>query len=76
MVKISRVYGTDTLTVDRTAYASATTSAQNGISRELKNPSLDNTGMDGSNWADALATAVYGAGGRGTPGAQNSTFTP
>jgi hypothetical protein len=75
-VKIARVYGTDTLTIDRTQYASAAISAQNGISRELKNPALDNSNMDGSNWADALVSAVYGPGGRGTPKAQNSTFTP
>jgi hypothetical protein len=74
--KIARVYGTDTLTLDRTQYASAATSAQDGISRELKNPALDNSNMDGSNWASALPTAVYGAGGRGTPKAQNSTFVP
>jgi hypothetical protein len=74
--KIARVYGTDTLTLDRTQYASAATSAQDGISRELKNPALDNSNMDGSNWASALVTAVYGPGGRGTPKAQNSTFTP
>jgi hypothetical protein len=75
-VKIARVVGTDTLTLDRTQYASAATSAQSGISRELKNPALDNSNMDGSNWASALVTAVYGPGGRGTPKAQNSTFTP
>lgn len=75
-LKIARVYGTDTLTIDRVQYASAAISAQNGISRELKNPSLDNANLDGSNWADALVTAVYGDGGRGTPKAQNSTFTP
>jgi hypothetical protein len=75
-VKIARVYGTDTLTIDRTQYASAAISAQNGISRELKNPLLDNSNMDGSNWADATVTSVYGPGGRGTPKAQNSTFTP
>ncbi|HEX6371864.1 MAG TPA: lamin tail domain-containing protein [Longimicrobium sp.] len=75
-VKISRVVGTDTLTLDRVQYASAAISAQNGISRELKNPALDNSDMDGSNWGDALVTAVYGPGGRGTPKAQNSTFTP
>jgi hypothetical protein len=74
--KIARVAGTDTLTLDRTQYASAAISAQNGVSRELKNPALDNSNMDGSNWADALVTAVYGPGGRGTPKAQNSTFTP
>jgi hypothetical protein len=47
-----------------------------GVSRELKNPALDNSNMDGSNWANALVTAVYGPGGRGTPKAQNSTYTP
>jgi hypothetical protein len=75
-VKIARVWGSDTLTIDRTQYASAAISAQNGISRELKNPALDNSNMDGSNWADALVTAVYGPGGRGTPKAQNSAYTP
>nr|WP_240978585.1 lamin tail domain-containing protein [Longimicrobium terrae] len=75
-LKIARVVGTDTLTLDRVQYASAATSAQDGISRELKNPLLDNSNMDGSNWASALVTAVYGPGGRGTPKAQNSTYTP
>jgi hypothetical protein len=76
-LKISRVYGaTDTLTLDRTQYSSAAVSAQGGVSRELRNPALDNSNMDGSNWASALVTAVYGSGGRGTPRAQNSTYTP
>jgi len=75
-IKIARVYGTDTLTLDRAAYASAAVSARNGISRELINSSLDNSNVDGSNWADASTTAVYGSGGRGTPGAQNSAFVP
>jgi len=75
-VKVARVVGTDTLTLDRTQYASAATSAADGIARELKNPALDNSNMDGSNWASALVTAVYGPGGRGTPKAQNSTYTP
>jgi hypothetical protein len=75
-IKIARVYGTDTLTVDRAAYASAAISAQNGISRELINPALDNSNIDGGNWADASLSAVYGAGGRGTPTAQNSAFVP
>jgi hypothetical protein len=74
--KIARVWGTDTLTLDRTQYSSAAISAQNGISRELKNPYLDNSNMDGSNWADALVTSVYGPGGRGTPKAQNANYTP
>jgi hypothetical protein len=76
-VKISRLFGAnDTLTIDRTQYASAAVSAQEGISRELKNPALDNSNMDGSNWGTASVTSVYGTGGRGTPKAQNSAYTP
>ena len=66
----------DEVLVDDAQYASASVSAQNGISRELKNPALDNTNIDGSNWGDADIEAVYGPGGRGTPGEQNSTYTP
>jgi hypothetical protein len=75
-IKISRVFGTDTVTIDRIQYSNASVSAQSAISRELKNPALDNSNMDGSNWDNALVTAVYGLGGRGTPKAQNSTYTP
>jgi len=80
-IKLSRVFlnsgGTpDTLTIDYVRYSIASISAQNGISRELKNPALDNINMDGSNWGDASVVSVYGPGGRGTPGAQNSVFTP
>ncbi|HEX6038785.1 lamin tail domain-containing protein [Longimicrobium sp.] len=75
-VKIARVVGMDTLTLDRTQYSNASVSAKDGISRELKNPALDNSNMDGSNWGDASVTSVYGSGGRGTPKAQNSVFTP
>ena len=80
-VKIARLFDSggaspDTLTIDYVRYSSAAISAQNGISRELKNPALDNLDMDGSNWSDAGAGAVYGPGGRGTPKAQNSAFVP
>jgi hypothetical protein len=75
-VKIARVVGMDTVTIDRIQYSNSAVSAKSGISRELTNPALDNSNMDGSNWADAAVTAVYGAGGRGTPTAQNSTLTP
>ncbi|HEX8432229.1 MAG TPA: hypothetical protein VF625_13155, partial [Longimicrobium sp.] len=76
-IKIARVYVPgDTLTIDRAAYTSGTISGKDGITRELRNPALDNANIDGTNWADATATAVYGPGGRGTPKAQNSTFTP
>ncbi|HEX8299513.1 MAG TPA: lamin tail domain-containing protein [Rubricoccaceae bacterium] len=66
----------DGVFVDAVQYASAAISAQTGISRELLNPALFNADMDGSNWRDASVTAVYGPGGRGTPKAQNSTYTP
>lgn len=36
--RISRVCGSDTLTVDRTQYAQASISAKDGVARELKNP--------------------------------------
>jgi hypothetical protein len=77
-VKISRLYSVpgDTLTIDRTQYSNASTSAKDGVSRELKNPALDNSNMDGSNWGDAAVTSVYGTGGRGTPKAQNSVYVP
>ncbi len=71
-----RIQSPDGLTIDETIYRSASISAQNGISRELKNSALDNSDMDNSNWSDALVTAVYGPGGRGTPKAQSSTFAP
>lgn len=74
--KVARVVGSDTLTLDRTQYSQASVSAQDGISRELKNPALDNSNMDGSNWGSASVTSVYGDGGRGTPKAQNSAYTP
>jgi Lamin Tail Domain len=75
-VKIARVVNDDTLTLDRTQYSNASISAQEGISRELKNPALDNSNMDGSNWGNASVNSVYGSGGRGTPKAQNSVYTP
>ncbi len=70
------LYSPDSVVVDQVRFASAATSAQDGISRELKNPALDNFNVDGSNWASASVTSVYGNGGRGTPRAQNSAFTP
>jgi hypothetical protein len=80
-LKIARVFPTgpttaDTVTIDYVHYASAAVSAQNGISRELKNPALDNLNMDGSNWADAPVANVFGPGGRGTPKQQNAAFVP
>lgn len=75
-VKIARVVGLDTLTLDRTQYSQSSISAVDSRSRELKNPALDNSNMDGSNWVTVSVTSVYGAGGNGTPKAQNSGYTP
>ena len=75
-VKLSFPFAGDTITIDQVQYSSPGTSAKDGISRELINPSLNNLNMDGSNWADASVTSVYGPGGRGTPKAQNSAFVP
>lgn len=66
----------DSYVIDRVRYSSAAISAQNGISRYLTDVTLDNHSIDGSNWADAAVTEVYGPGGRGTPGAQGSTTLP
>lgn len=71
-----RIQSPDNLTIDKALFASAATSAQDGVSRELKNPALDNTNIDDSNWGSAMVTSVYGPGGRGTPRAQNSFYTP
>lgn len=66
----------ESLTLDEAKFSNQSVSAKNGISRELKNPELDNSDMDGANWADASVSTVYGPGGRGTPGAQNAAYTP
>ncbi len=75
-IKISRVVGNDTITIDRVVYSLPGVSAKNGLSRELINPALDNTNLDGNNWADAAPEAVYGPGGSGTPRALNSAYLP
>ena len=62
------------VTLDSIAYTSSGTVAANGVSRELKNPSLDNTLVDGSNWASA--TTNYEASNKGTPGQSNGSGTP
>lgn len=68
-VKISRVVGADTLTLDRVGYASPGAWAQDGVSRELTDLTADNSNVDVTPpWVLSPASA-YGAGGRGTPGA-------
>lgn len=73
-IKISRVAGSDTLTIDRISYANAAISAIMGVSRELKNPALDNSNMDGSNWANGLVS--FGLGGLGSPKLVNASLVP
>ncbi len=69
-----RIIAPDSVTViDRVKYAAAAISAQNGISRELKDVTLDNHNMDGANWVAAEVFTVYGPGGRGTPGVAGQT---
>jgi hypothetical protein len=70
------LFSPDSTMIDNVRYGNAAVSAQEGISRELLNPALFNGNGDGSNWANASVTAVYGQGGRGTPKAQNSAYTP
>lgn len=62
--------------LDRANFSNPAISMQNGISRELKDPALDNQSVDGTNWQDALVTSVYGPGGRGTPKAANTGAPP
>lgn len=61
------------VTVDSAGYTNASTGAVSGRSRELTNVALDNSGVDGSNWAGA--TTNYESANRGTPGSPNSTST-
>lgn len=68
-----RTPGASPVTVDSVAWTSATS----GRSRGLKDPSLDNVAVNGTNWT--LATTVfYNANNRGTPNALNEggTVTP
>ncbi|HEX9952923.1 MAG TPA: lamin tail domain-containing protein [Rubricoccaceae bacterium] len=62
-----------TTLVDKVCYQSAAASAQNGIARELRDATLDNLDVDGSNWVNALFSSRYGTGGYGTPGAGGQT---
>lgn len=65
------------VTIDSVAYSSTSVAAKSGVSRELKNPALDNTLVDGPNWQDATATYQETPLNKGTPGAANGgTFTP
>lgn len=68
-VKADRRTVGNILEIDRADYANGSISAQNGLSRELVDPSGDNSDIDGANWQ--TATTVYGDGGSGTPGAMN-----
>ena len=67
-----RTPGASPVTVDSVAWTSATS----GRSRGLKDPSLDNVAVNGTNWV--LATSNYNTANRGTPNAQNdgATITP
>lgn len=68
-----RIRASTGVTVDSVGYVNSSISARAGISRELTNVALDNTNVDGGNWA--AATANYETNNKGTPGAINSTST-
>lgn len=55
--------------IDSVAYSNAAIAAAAGTARELIDPSLDNTAIDGPNWASA--TTIYAPSNRGSPGAAN-----
>lgn len=69
IVLLSGLYEIDRINYDN----GATFPDPNGYSMELIAPALDN--FQGANWQTALASATYGAGDRGTPGAVNSVST-
>jgi hypothetical protein len=69
IVLLSGLYEIDRINYDN----GATFPDPNGYSMELIAPALDN--FLGANWQTALASATYGAGDRGTPGAVNSVST-
>jgi beta-lactamase superfamily II metal-dependent hydrolase len=55
-------------TVDSVAWSTVPT----GASRGVKDPAADNTDQAGANWT--TQTSTFGAGDRGTPGAQNDGY--
>ncbi|HEX8833573.1 MAG TPA: lamin tail domain-containing protein, partial [Abditibacteriaceae bacterium] len=73
-----RIMSPDSVLIDKAFYGSAATSAQDGISRELNDPSLDNLNIDGSNWSSASVATTFGVSPtpptRGTPKARNFAF--
>lgn len=66
----------DSVVLDRVDYPTASVNAgQNGISRELKDLSLDNSNMeDNTNWQ--FGSVVFGPSGMGTPGSANTVGIP
>jgi endonuclease G len=66
--------------LDSVSYTSSGTVAKNGIARELVNLAADNTLVDGSAWADAVAVYDAANSNKGTPrranGATDTTTVP
>lgn len=71
---VFRIKAPNGVLVDSVKWTTAATGAANNTARELINPSLDNTTMDGASWG--AATTTYETTNKGTPGAQNANFTP
>ncbi len=68
-----RIRASTGVTIDSAGYGNTSVSARSGVARELTNPGLANSSVDGSAWA--AATANYESANKGTPGAPNSTST-
>jgi DNA/RNA endonuclease G (NUC1) len=61
------------VTVDSVAYTSASIAGRSGIARELADPRLDNSAVDGANWRDATNVYDVANNNRGTPRASNDS---
>ncbi|MDB4949338.1 MAG: ExeM/NucH family extracellular endonuclease [Gemmatimonadetes bacterium] len=68
-----RIRAASGATIDSVRYSNASIAAAAGVARELTDPALENSTVDGANWASA--TTNYQAANKGTPGALNSTST-
>ncbi|MBD0318794.1 MAG: DNA/RNA non-specific endonuclease, partial [Gemmatimonadetes bacterium] len=62
-----RIRTPDAVSVDSVAYRSLTISNVNGTSRELIDPTQDNSNVDGGNWRSATAVYYTPVTNRGTP---------
>ena len=64
-----RVFAPTGVLLDQVSYSNGGVAAVSGFARELKDPALDNTAVDGVNWVNSNIN--YNATNKGTPGAKN-----